>query len=86
MIITANEIKKRGVSIFDEKFEKFDELIINIRGKNKYVVVDIERYNKLREAELEMAYNDVMGDYKNGDYKVLSAKEHIESLKQELNV
>ena len=85
MVINANEVKRRGVSIFGELLKKFDEIIINVRGKKKYVVVDIERYNELREAELEKAYREVLRDYERGDYKVVSAKEHIENLKRELD-
>ena len=86
MVITANEVKTRGVSLFDELFKKFDELIISVRGKKKYVVIDIDRYNEMRKAELEQAYQEVMKDYKNGNYKIVSAKEHIEILERELNV
>ena len=42
MTISANEIKQRGVSFFDTLLDKFDELIINVRGKDKYVVLDIQ--------------------------------------------
>ena len=86
MVVTANEVKTKGVSLFDKLLQKFDELVISVRGKKKYVVIDIERYNQMREAELEKAYNEVMKDYENGDYKIVSAKEHIENLKRELNV
>jgi predicted DNA-binding protein len=86
MVVTANEVKKRGVSIFDELLKKFDEVIISSRGKNKYIVMDIKRYEDFRAYELDKAYKEVMEDVKNGDYKVLSAKEHIESLKKDLNV
>ncbi len=86
MIINASEVKRRGVSVFEELLKKFDEIIINVRGKNRYVVVDIERYKKLRALELDQAYKEVMEDIKRGDYKVVSAKEHIKSLKEELNV
>jgi PHD/YefM family antitoxin component YafN of YafNO toxin-antitoxin module len=68
MTVTANEVKQRGVGVFDEILEKFSEAIITLRGKKKYVVMDFERYNKLREAELELAYMEVMKDYENGDY------------------
>ena len=86
MIVTANEVKKRGVSLFDELFEKFDDLIISVRGKKKYIVMDYERYEKIREYELDRAYKEVMEDIERGDYKVVSAKEHIESLQEELDV
>ena len=68
MVVTANDIKKRGVSIFDEMLNKFDELIISVRGKKSYVVMDMHRYEKLRALELDDAYLEVMKDVKNGDY------------------
>jgi PHD/YefM family antitoxin component YafN of YafNO toxin-antitoxin module len=66
--------------------KKFSEIAITFRGKKKYIVMDIKRYEELREKELELAYKEVMEDYKNGDYRIVSAKEHIDSLKEELNV
>jgi PHD/YefM family antitoxin component YafN of YafNO toxin-antitoxin module len=84
MVISANEVKKRGVSIFDEMLDSFSEVIINFRGKKKYVVIDYERYKNFREYELDKAYKEVMQDIENGDYVVSSAKEHIERLKSEL--
>ncbi|MGE4502820.1 MAG: prevent-host-death protein [Thiomicrospira sp.] len=44
MIVTANDVKTKGVAFLGSMLEKADELIINVRGKNKYVVLDIERY------------------------------------------
>jgi PHD/YefM family antitoxin component YafN of YafNO toxin-antitoxin module len=79
MFITANEVKKRGVSIFDELLNKFDELVINVRGKNRFVVVDIERFNKLREAELELAYQEVLKDYKEGKFHT-DIQKHFEEI------
>ena len=86
MVVTANEVKTKGVSLFDNLLQKFDELIISVRGKKKYVVIDIDRYNEMRKAELEQAYQEVMKDYKNGNYKIVSAKEHIENLERKLDV
>ena len=85
MIISANEVKKRGVSVFDEILDKFSEVIINFRGKKKYVVIDYERYKRFREYELDKAYQDAMDDIANGDYVACSAKEHIKRLEQELD-
>jgi PHD/YefM family antitoxin component YafN of YafNO toxin-antitoxin module len=84
MTISANEVKKRGVSLFDTLFEKADELIINVRGKDKYVVLDIERYKEFRANELDLAYMQTMNDIKEGNYETLSAAEHIAALKDEL--
>jgi predicted DNA-binding protein len=86
MVVTANEVKKRGVSLFDELLAKFDNIVISSKGKNKYIVMDIKHYEELRAYELDKAYKEVMEDVKRGDYKVVSAKEHIESLKEDLDV
>ena len=84
MTISANEIKQRGVSFFDTLLDKFDELIINVRGKDKYVVLDIERYKEFRVNELDLAYMRTMQDIEQGKYKRQSAKEHIAELESEL--
>ena len=84
MIINANEVKTKGVSIFANLLEKFDELIINVRGKNQYVVIDIERYKELRANELDLAYLKSLQDIEKGKFKVQSAQEHIDELRNEL--
>ncbi len=84
MTIPASEVKQKGVSIFDDFLQKSDEVIINVRGKDKYVVLDIERYKRFREHELDLAYMQMMQDIKEGDYKVQSAKEHIDEIFSEL--
>ena len=84
MIVTANDVKKHGVSLFDKLFEKVSSVIISVRGKRKYVVMDYEEYKEIREYQLQKAYEEVMQDIKNGDYKEVTAKEHIEELKKSL--
>jgi len=84
MIINANEVKTKGVSLFGQLLEKFDELVINVRGKEKFVVLDIERYKEFRANELDLAYLKAMQDIKDGNYKKQTAKEHLEELKDEL--
>ena len=85
MTISANEVKTKGVQIFGKMLEKFDELIINVRGKDRYVVLDIERYEEFRKSELDIAYMKAMQDIEAGRYKSQSAKEHIEELIGELH-
>lgn len=68
MVVMANEVKTKGVSLFDKLFEKAEEVIINVRGKNKYVVIDMERYKELRAMELDKAYDNAMADIHAGRY------------------
>mgnify|MGYP002639621362 FL=1 len=84
MTISANEVKTKGVTLFSNLLEKFDELIINVRGKDKFAVIDIERYKELRANELDLAYIQTMQDIDNGKYKTQTAKEHIQDLMNEL--
>ncbi len=79
MIIRAGEVKKRGVKVFDEALRNADEVVINIRGKDKYVVMDIERYKELRRKELDIAYMEVMNDIKNGRYHT-DIERHIKEI------
>ena len=59
-------------------------MIINVRGKDKYVVIEIERYKEFRESELDIAHMKAMQDIKTGNYKTQSASEHIKELMDEL--
>ena len=84
MIITANEVKTKGVSFFEKIFKKTDEIIINVRGKNKYVVLDIERFNEFRQNELDLAHMKVMQDIEQGKFKMQTSSEHIKELMDDL--
>ncbi len=80
MVIPANELKVKGVSVIEAMLDKLDEVLISIRGKNRYVVIDLNRYNYLRECELEKALRDVREDIANGRSRVLSTEEHFKEL------
>ena len=54
-IISANELKTRGVSSISEQLAEEPEAFITVRGKKRYVVMDIEHFQYLRECELESA-------------------------------
>ena len=84
MTISANEVKKRGVSLFETMLNKFDEIIINVRGKDKYVVLDTECYREFRANELDLAYMKTMQDIEEGKYKVQNADEHLAELENDL--
>jgi PHD/YefM family antitoxin component YafN of YafNO toxin-antitoxin module len=80
MSITANELKTKGVSAIESNLGNEDELIITIRGKESYVVMNMEHYNYLRECELEAAVHQVKADLESGDYKIESVNDHIKRI------
>ncbi len=80
MSITANELKTKGVSAIESNLGNEDELIITIRGKESYVVMNMEHYNYLRECELEAAVHQAKADLESGEYKIESVSDHIKRI------
>ena len=77
-MITANDLKVQGIKALHSELEDSSEAIISFRGKPKYIVIDFERYDRLRELELDRDYAEAMKDIKNGDYKTISTDEELE--------
>ena len=75
--VTANELKIRGVSAMEDRLENEEEVIISVRGKDKYVVMKIEKYARLREFELDMAVMEAKADYKAGNIITESVDDHM---------
>lgn len=78
--ITANDLKTRGVSILDRETANGEEVIITIRGKNRYVVLPMEKYQYLRECELEAALLESQKDIKKGKYVKETVEKHIKRI------
>ena len=68
MTVTASEVKQKGVSLFEKLLDDFSEVIINVRGKDKYCVIPFEEYEEFRAYKLEKAYREVMEDIEVGRF------------------
>ena len=79
-IITANQLKTKGVSIIESKLADENELVITVRGKEKYVVMDMQQYHYLRECELDVALQETRADYQNSKFITESVEEHIKRI------
>lgn len=79
-MIAANDIKTKGVKVFDEALEHFDEVAVTVRGKVKYVVMKVERFDEMREAELDYALAEAKQDIADGNFVIETAEEHIKRL------
>ncbi len=55
-MITANELKITGIKAIEDQLSKTTEAAITLYGKAKYIVMTVERFEKLRQAELELAF------------------------------
>ena len=85
-IITANELKTKGVVTIREHLAKDHEAMITVRGQKRFVVMDIEHYNYLRECELEAALLEVRNDVETGNYIVENVEKHIDRLRNEKKI
>ncbi|MEO8211235.1 MAG: prevent-host-death protein [bacterium] len=79
-LITANELKTKGISILDKKNELDNEIIVTVRGKSKYIILTIEKYTYLRECELEAALLEAKRDIKSGKFIKESIDRHLKRI------
>ena len=79
--ITANQLKTKGISVIENYLSKNREIVITVRGKEKFVVMDMEHYNYLRECELDAALRQARKDYQEGNYVTESVEDHIQRIK-----
>jgi len=75
--VTANELKTKGVSVVEERLKTEDEIIISVRGQDKYVVMSLKKYSRLREYELDLAVQEARADYEAGRVITESIDEHM---------
>ncbi len=78
--ITANELKLKGVTAVESCLEGGDEVVISVRGKSKYVVMDLAKYEKLREYELEIALMEAKADVAAGRGVSESVADHMKRM------
>ncbi len=77
LTITANTLKTKGISAFNDVLDDNEEAIISVHGKNKFVVLSMEKYNYLRECELEAALLEAKQDLENNNFKTDSIDNHM---------
>ena len=80
MTIPANELKTKGIKAVEKEIDENEEAIITVRGEQKYVIVDMNRYNYLRECELEAALMETRKDLENNNIKDESIESHIKRI------
>lgn len=80
MVITANDLKVKGMTLIDKLVKKYGEVFVSVRGKNKFVILSLDEYEKLKEAELDRAIREAEEDYREGRYVAESAEDHFKRL------
>ena len=60
--ISANELKTRGIAAIEQALATEQEAIVSVRGKDRFVILDMAQYQRLRECELEVALAEARSD------------------------
>jgi PHD/YefM family antitoxin component YafN of YafNO toxin-antitoxin module len=81
--LSANDLKTRGVSAIESALADHTEAIVSVRGKERYVVMDLAQYQHLRECELESALAQARADVAAGRAIRESAQAHVARLEAE---
>jgi hypothetical protein len=78
--LTANDLKTRGVAAIEASLAHQPEAVISVRGKQRFVVMEVAQYHYLRECELDVALAQSRADEAAGRYIAESAQTHMERL------
>ena len=62
--ISANDLKTKGISAIELALSDAPEAIVSVRGKDKFVVMELAHYHYLRECELDAALAETRADLK----------------------
>ncbi len=78
--ISANDLKTKGVAAIEAMLIDHSEAIVSVRGKDRFVVMEIAQYHYLRECELEAALAETRADLASGRLVQESAEAHVARL------
>ena len=79
-MITANDLKTKGIRCLEESLDNAPETIITVRGKEKYVVMKMDQYQYFRDMELEAALFESQQDIKSNKFTTDSVESHVEQI------
>ena len=78
--ISANDLKTRGVTAVEQVLAEYSEAIVSVRGKERFVILDMDQYQHLRECELEVALAEARADVAAGKVIRESPEAHLARL------
>lgn len=78
--LSANDLKTKGIAAIEAALAEQPEAIVTVRGKDRFVVMDLAHYHYLRECELEAALQQTRADLAAGRYVKESPEAHLARL------
>lgn len=83
--LTANDLKVRGIAAIESALADQTEATISVRGKDRFVVMNMAQYHYLRECELDAALIQSRADLAAGRAVQESTEAHMARLDDLLN-
>lgn len=78
--INANDLKTKGIATIEAALANQSAAIVSVRGKERFVIMDLSHYHYLRECELEAALAETRADLAAGRYVKESPAAHLHRL------
>ena len=78
--LTANDLKTKGISAIEVILANQPEAMISVRGKERFVVMDVAQYHYLRECEFDAALAQSRADIAAGRFVAETADQHMARL------
>ena len=60
--ISANDLKTKGIAAIELALSDAPEAIVSVRGKDRFVVMEVAQYEYLRGCELDAALAQTRAD------------------------
>jgi len=76
-ILSANELKTAGVGAISRALEHDREAGVSVRGHLRYVVMEAQEFQRLRDLELELALLETRADLSAGRCLEESVDAHL---------
>ena len=78
--LSANDLKTKGIAAIEYILATQPEAMISVRGKERFVVMDVAHYHYLRECELDAALAQSRADTAAGRFVAETAEQHMARL------
>jgi len=73
LAITANDLKRSGIAGIERAMTESDDshVLVDVRGKAKYVILGVDEFNLFREYQLDKAIAEAEQCIEKGEIRVI---------------
>jgi len=83
-MIAVNDLMEDKIKFLEMELSKQEEVFISYQGKPKFVILDINEYENLREYQLEKEYQEILRAKQDKKAFSTDAKTLIQKIENEL--